>query len=132
MALVLCTGSNPEAMLARRELLQKAGHRVVTAVNEKELSEACKQHQFEVVVIGQALSKSMKQHIVDLIRQHCPDTKVLEPTRLRWAARLKMPIHGLQRRPTCLKKACRENLQSAWRACQSQLIRLFAARSGNH
>ena len=78
MALVLCVGSNPAAMLARRELLQKAGHRVVAALNEKELSDACKKYQFEVVVIGQTLSKSMKQHIVDLIRQYCPDTKVLE------------------------------------------------------
>ena len=78
MALVLCTGANPEAMLARREFLQKAGHRVVTAMNEKELSDACQKYQFEVVVIGQTLSKSMKQHIVDLIRHHCPDSKVLE------------------------------------------------------
>jgi hypothetical protein len=78
MALVLCAGSNPEAMIARREFLQKAGHRVVTAMNEKELSDACQKYQFEVVVIGQTLSKSMKQHIVDLIRQHCPDVKVLE------------------------------------------------------
>jgi CheY-like chemotaxis protein len=78
VALVLCTGANLEVMQARQEFLQRAGHRVVTAMNEKELSDACNKYQFDVVVIGHTLSKPMKQRVVDLIRQHCPDVKVLE------------------------------------------------------
>lgn len=78
MALVLCTGADPEVMKVRKDFLIRAGHRVVTAMNEKELSEACQKHQFDVVVIGQTLSKLMKQHVADLIRHHCPDVKVLE------------------------------------------------------
>ena len=66
-------------------------------MNEKELSAACKKYKFDVVVIGQTLSKNMKQHVVNLIREHCPDIKILELYPItRAAARLKMPIHGLR------------------------------------
>lgn len=78
MALVLCTGADPDVMKARQEVLIRAGHRVMTAMNEKELSAACKKYKFDVVVIGQTLSKNMKQRVVDLIREHCPDIKILE------------------------------------------------------
>jgi|SRR5579862_3249995 hypothetical protein len=78
MALVLCTGADPDVMKARQEFLTRAGHRVMSAMNEKELSAACKKYKFDVVVIGQSLSKNMKRHVVDLVREHCPDIRILE------------------------------------------------------
>lgn len=78
MAFVLCTGADPEVMRDRQLFLEKAGHRVVTATNEKELSAACKEHRFDVVIVGQTLSAQMKQHVGSLIRKHCPDAKILE------------------------------------------------------
>jgi CheY-like chemotaxis protein len=78
MALILCTGVDPEAMQVRRQFLERAGHQTVTAMNEKELSAACNAQRFDVVILGQTLSPKMKQHVVDLIRQYCPDTKILE------------------------------------------------------
>jgi DNA-binding NtrC family response regulator len=78
MALVLCTGADPEVMKARERLLERAGHKVVMATNERELSAACRQHRFDVAIIGQTLKPMMKQHVVDLVRQHCPNTKILE------------------------------------------------------
>ncbi len=78
MAFVLCTGADPAVMRDRQLLLEKAGHRVVSATNEKELSSACKKHQFDVVIVGQTFSAPMKQHVGSLIRKHCPETKILE------------------------------------------------------
>lgn len=89
MALVLCTGTNPDVIKAGQQLLERAGHRVVTAVNENELSVACKEHQFDVAVIGESLGPQMKRHVVELIRQHCPDTKILELYQLSTARSVK-------------------------------------------
>ena len=78
MAFVLCTGADPEVMRDRQLFLEKAGHRVVSAINERELSAACKEHRFDVVIVGQTLSAMMKQYVSGLIRKHCPNTKILE------------------------------------------------------
>ena len=78
MAFVLCTGADPEVMRDRQLFLEKAGHRVVSAINERELSAACKEHRFDVVIVGQTLSAKMKQYVSGLIRKHCPNTKILE------------------------------------------------------
>jgi hypothetical protein len=38
----------------------------------------CEEHQFDVAVIGQPISSRMKQVVVSLVREHCPDVKILE------------------------------------------------------
>jgi ActR/RegA family two-component response regulator len=78
MALILFTGTDPEAMRARQRVLEINGHRVVTALNQTELSAACREYKFDVAVIGQTLGPQMKQHVVDLVREYCPSVKVLE------------------------------------------------------
>jgi DNA-binding NtrC family response regulator len=83
MAFVLCTGTIPEVMKARQTTLEQAGHKVITALSEGELAGACKEHKFDVVIIGQTLVPEMKQHVFDLIREHCADTKILE---LHWTS----------------------------------------------
>ena len=78
MALVLCTGIDKGLLETRKLILEHAGHTVVSVVDETSLLRACQQHSFDVAVIGQTVSTSMKHYIASIIKQHCPDVKVLE------------------------------------------------------
>ena len=78
MALVLCTGVDKTLLQTRQYILERAGHSVVTAADELALQTACEEHSFDVAVIGQTTGTSMKRRILDLVRKHCPDAKVLE------------------------------------------------------
>ena len=78
MALVLCTGVDKGLLQSRRFILERAGHSVVTAMDEKTLLAACASHSFHVAVIGQSTGPGTKRRIAALVRQHCPDVKVLE------------------------------------------------------
>jgi hypothetical protein len=78
MALVLCTGSDPTLLETRRMILERAGHIVVHAMNEREVILACKSHSFEVAVIGQSISPDSKRGIARLVRHNCPSARILE------------------------------------------------------
>jgi hypothetical protein len=78
VALVLCTGVDPVLMESRRLILQHAGHTVITARDERELSSACAKHQFDVAVIGQAVSPKVKKALAQLLRKECPSARILE------------------------------------------------------
>jgi CheY-like chemotaxis protein len=65
-------------MRTRQLLLERVGHTVVKAVHDKELVEACTLHKFDVALVGQSLSANAKKRAAALVREHCPDTKVLE------------------------------------------------------
>jgi hypothetical protein len=75
MALVLCTGDDRTLINARRFILESAGHKVVIGMGEPAVTAACKEHKFDVAVIGQS---GEKKQIMAIVRQHCPFTKVLE------------------------------------------------------
>jgi hypothetical protein len=47
-------------------------------MGEPELIAACQENRFDVAVVGQVISNVQKQHVFDLVRQHCPTAKVLE------------------------------------------------------
>ena len=78
MALVLCTGVDKALLQSRQLILERAGHTVLSATDEKALITICQKHSFDVAVIGQSVSPNMKQHIASLIKQHCPEAKILE------------------------------------------------------
>lgn len=78
MALVLCTGVDPSVVRTRHLILERAGHKVVSAMDEASLSAACQQNKFDVAVVGQTVSAKTKQRIAGLIREYCPATKLLE------------------------------------------------------
>jgi hypothetical protein len=78
VALVLCTGIDKVLLETRKLILERAGHTVVSVIDEPSLLRACQKHSFEVAVIGQTVSTNMKRHIASIIKQHCPDVKVLE------------------------------------------------------
>jgi CheY-like chemotaxis protein len=78
VALVLCTGVDPALLHTRKLILERAGHTVLTATSERELTAACEKHTFDVAVKGQTVSPRMKRTIASLIRSHCPSARVLE------------------------------------------------------
>ena len=78
MALVLCTGVNQTLLETRRLILERAGHTVVSVVDEKKLAAACQENAFDVAVIGQGVSHDIKRRISLLVRQYCGSAKVLE------------------------------------------------------
>lgn len=78
MALVLCTGVDPSLIATRKLILELAGHTVVAAMNELQISAACDKHLFEVAVIGQTVSPNTKRMLASVIRSQSPSTKILE------------------------------------------------------
>ncbi|HWG40084.1 MAG TPA: hypothetical protein VN658_06010 [Candidatus Acidoferrales bacterium] len=78
MALVLCTGLDKTVLETRRLILENAGHTVVTVTDETALVSVCEKQSFEVAVVGQMLSPNMKLHVVELIKENCPNVKILE------------------------------------------------------
>jgi hypothetical protein len=78
MALVLCSGANQALLKTRRYILEAAGHTVVTVTDESALLAACKKHSFDVAVVGQSTAPKVKHRIASLVREHCPNAKVLE------------------------------------------------------
>ncbi|HET7872516.1 MAG TPA: hypothetical protein VFL42_08390 [Terriglobales bacterium] len=80
MSLILNTGAYPPLLETRRLVLERAGHTVVTAAEDRDLLDAFHQHRFEVAVIGQSASPKLKRHLYDLIRRECASVKILELT----------------------------------------------------
>src|SRR5581483_11445788 len=78
MALVLCTGTDRQLMQTRAMLLERAGHKVIQVMGERELVEACSRSKFDVAVVGHSVPPFEKARVLRLIRQHCPEAKVLE------------------------------------------------------
>lgn len=78
MALVLCTGIDRALLETRRIILERAGHSVVSATDDKSLLQVCQKYSFDVAVIGQSVSANSKLRLSSLIKQYCPAVKVLE------------------------------------------------------
>ena len=65
-------------MLSRKFILERAGHTVIGATNDREIVAACDQHRFDVAVIGHNASVEKKRALVPLLRTKCPSVKILE------------------------------------------------------
>ena len=78
MALVLCTGAHPTLTQTRQLILEAAGHTVVPAFDENQIKEACRKHNFGVIVIGQSGTAKLKREWREIIRNYCPSAKILE------------------------------------------------------
>jgi CheY-like chemotaxis protein len=77
MAVVLCVGTIEGLMESRRLIIEKAGHNVIPAKDENDVVRACKTQPIKVAVLGQMLPAPNKIRAFDLLRQHCPNVKVL-------------------------------------------------------
>lgn len=78
MAEVLCAGVDRSLMNTRKLILERGGHAVTAVMSEQDLRDACARKSFEVAVIGPSVVPPEKQRILDLVRQFCPDAKILE------------------------------------------------------
>jgi CheY-like chemotaxis protein len=81
MALVLCTGVNPVLMKTRQLILENAGHIVLSATDEREIKAVSGKQKFDVAIIGQSISSIAKVRVLDVVREHCPQARILELTR---------------------------------------------------
>ena len=78
MALVLCTGTDDAVMETRKLILERAGHTVLLASDDRNIEKACTEHDPSVVVIGQNTSPAVKLRHFQTIQQHCKAAKILE------------------------------------------------------
>lgn len=78
MPLVLCTGVDPVLLKTRQLILESAGHTVVPASHEREIKIICSKQKFDVAVIGQSIGPSIKARAMELVKEHCPDARILE------------------------------------------------------
>jgi CheY-like chemotaxis protein len=78
MALVLCTGTDPAVMETRKLILERAGHTVMLASDDRSLEKLCRTHQPAVVVLGQNISPTVKHRYFLTIKEHCKQAKILE------------------------------------------------------
>jgi hypothetical protein len=67
-------------MKTRQLLLENAGHTVVPASGEREIKAVCGMQKFDVAVIGQSISSKAKTRVLDLVREQCPEVRILELT----------------------------------------------------
>jgi hypothetical protein len=78
VALVLCTGIDPELLASRKLILEGDGHTVVSTMDQRELEKACAEQNFDIAIIGEAMSPKVKRWASQLIREKCPSSRMLE------------------------------------------------------
>ena len=78
MARILHVGTNDAVMTTRRAILQRAGHEVALAHNQREVLAACTVNKFDVVILGQSLPAREKQRVVHTVMEHCAPIRFLE------------------------------------------------------
>lgn len=78
MAVVLCTGVDPDLLETRKLILEQAGHKVVVATSLCDIETACRKWHFNVAVLGQTLSRESKKSAAFIVRKYCHPTKILE------------------------------------------------------
>src|ERR1041385_3076228 len=78
MAVVLCIGANKSLLMTRTLLMQQAGHQVTPALSVPEVLAACQRERFDVAVVGQSTRPAEKRRIMQLLREKCPQAKILE------------------------------------------------------
>jgi len=74
---VLYSEGNPEVLASQAVSIQKAGHRVETAVGRKAAEEAIRKGNFDLVVLGPTLSKNDRHHLPYMVKKASKTTRVL-------------------------------------------------------
>jgi DNA-binding NtrC family response regulator len=74
---VLYGEQNEQIQAARVQTLQKAGFSVQTAIGRKAIQEALKQTRFDLVILGQTLSRDDRHHLPYMVKKANQTTKVL-------------------------------------------------------
>jgi DNA-binding NtrC family response regulator len=69
--------SNEEVLASQAAELQKAGYTVQTAVGRRGVQDAIKKETFDLVVLGQTLSRDDRHHLPYMVKKAQRATKVL-------------------------------------------------------
>ena len=74
---VLYGEQNEQVLASQAESLQKAGFSVQTAVGRKDIQEALKNGQFDLVILGPTLSRDDRHHLPYMVKKASATARVL-------------------------------------------------------
>jgi len=74
---VLYGEQNEQVLASQAESLQKAGLSVQTAVGRKDIQEALKNGQFDLVILGPTLSRDDRHHLPYMVKKASATARVL-------------------------------------------------------
>jgi DNA-binding NtrC family response regulator len=74
---ILYGEGDAEVLAPQAVSIQKAGHRVETAVGRKAIDEAVRQGAFDLVILGPTLTKNDRHHLPYIIKKAQAATRVL-------------------------------------------------------
>ena len=74
---VLYGEGNPEVLATHAASIQKVGHQVETALGRKPVEEALRKGSFDLVVLGQTMSRNDRHHLPYMVKKAAPGTRVL-------------------------------------------------------
>ena len=74
---VLYAEQNEQVLTTQSQVLQKAGFSVQTAIGRRAVQEAIKQARFDLVILGQTLSRDDRHHLPYMVKKAEETTKVL-------------------------------------------------------
>ena len=74
---VLYGEADTEVLAAQAAAVERAGHAVEQALGRKAVLEALKKGQFDLVVLGQTLTRNDRHHLVYMVKKAATATRVL-------------------------------------------------------
>lgn len=74
---ILYGEGNQQVLAAQSASIQKAGHRVQTAVGRQAIQQALSQGNFDLVVLGPTLSRDDRHHLPYMVKKSYPNARVL-------------------------------------------------------
>jgi len=77
-ARLLCVAATESALMLRKKSLCEAGFEVAGALNLKDVEAACREHAFDLIILGPQIGPRMKMMISDLLQKECPSLSILE------------------------------------------------------
>ncbi len=80
--LLLIVATEP-ALRLRLDWLERAGYSVRTASSLKDVDQACRAQQFDIVLVADSVDPRMKKAIGLAVRHHLPEAPILQIGRIR-------------------------------------------------
>jgi DNA-binding response OmpR family regulator len=74
---VLVASLDPQLADVRKQVLEEAGYRVITAKTTVKVRTVCQRQQVDLVMIGYSLPLAEKLRVRNEVRQHCKGVPVL-------------------------------------------------------
>jgi DNA-binding NtrC family response regulator len=74
---ILYCESDEKALATQAALVKDAGHQVETALGRKAAEEALRSGNFDLVILGDTLSKDDRHHLPYMVKKSHPGTRVL-------------------------------------------------------